>query len=137
MQNKPRELVLHTDKKNNGIYQQDHRIFHLLSCKSSHVIYLLECTKCNNMPYVRRCETPMKLRINTRRGDSRKTDSIPVDKHFLTMRHIFNEHAEFTIIETVIKPNLSKEQMTNLLLKREDFWMIKLNKHFTFHNEEK
>ena len=69
----------------------------------------------------------MNLRINTHRADSKKTNSIPVDQHFLTHGHIFNKHARFTIIETLNRPNLSKEHTTQLLLQREDFWMIKLN----------
>lgn len=120
-------LIKRTTEFTNRTTGKKFQIFHQLNCKSSYVIYLLECTKCNNKPYVGKCETPMNLRINTHRADAKKVDSIPVDKHFLTMGHIFNEHAEFTIIETVTKPNLSKEQMTNLLLKREDFWMTKLN----------
>ena len=87
----------------------------------------MECTMCNNKPYVGKCETqPMNERINSHRYDAKKPDSIPADKHFLTPGHNFNEHAKFTLIETVTRPNLTREQTTILLKKREDFWINKL-----------
>ena len=120
-------LIKRTSEFTNRLTGKIFQIYHHLTCKSSKVIYLMECTECNNKPYVGKCETPMNLRINTHRADSKKITSIPVDQHFLVHGHIFNKHARFTIIETVSRPNLSKEQATQLLLKREDFWMIKLN----------
>ena len=86
----------------------------------------MECAKCNYKPYVGKAETSMNERINTHRNDAKKSDSIPVDKHYLSPGHVFNEHAKFTIIETVTRPNLTKLQMRAILKKREDFWMLKL-----------
>ena len=110
----------------NRITKQVFSIFDHLNCKSSYLIYLLECTKCNNKPYVGKCETPGNERINTHRHDAKSFDSIPVDAHFMEPGHNFNIHAKFTFIEKVRKNNISKFEMTRLLKQREDFWMLKL-----------
>ena len=47
-------------------------------------------------------------------------------RHFLEPGHNFNLHAKFTLIEQVTKTDLSGEELTTLLEKREDFWMKKL-----------
>ena len=66
-------------------------------------------------------------RINKHRNDAKKSDSIPVDKHFLEPGHDFNRDFKLIIIEEIGSRNMTKEQIRNTLLKREDFWILKLN----------
>ena len=110
----------------NRITKKVYKIFHQLNCKSKFCIYLLECTKCHNRPYVGKFETYGNERINNHRTDAKKTDSIPVDLHFNQQGHDFTRHAKFIFIEQVTKRNLSKTQMTTLLKQREDFWIMEL-----------
>ena len=69
----------------------------------------------------------MHKRINTHRSDAKKQDSIPIDRHFLLPDHHFDRDFKLTIIEEVTKLDLPKEQIRELLLRREDFWILKLD----------
>ena len=124
--NKCCKQMKNTSTFSNRHTKREFKIFHQLNCKSRHLVYLLECIKCNNKAYVGKCETPGNLRINTHRSDSKKPDSIAVDVHFGLPDHDFEKHAKFTFIEKITKKELSELQMTNLLLRREDFWILKL-----------
>ena len=55
-----------------------------------------------------------------------KFDSIAVDAHFAQNNHDFEKHARFTFIEKITKNDLTSAEMTELLHRREDFWIIKL-----------
>ena len=95
--------------------------------KSKFGIYLLECVKCNNKPYVGKFETNGKQIGSTRTGQTLKNlIQIEVEIHFGQPGHDFTTHARFTFIKKITKTNLTKTEMTNLLLRREDFWIIKL-----------
>ena len=69
----------------------------------------------------------MHKRINTHRNDAKNPESIPVDRHFLLPGHNFDRDFKLTIIEEVGKSNMTKEQIRELLLRREDFWTLKLD----------
>ena len=85
------------------------------------------CTKCNNKLYVGKCEEQaINRRLNTHRSDAKKVDSIPVDKHFLEPGHDFDRDFRLIIIEQIGSKNMTKEQIRETLLRREDFWMLKL-----------
>ena len=81
---------------------------HNVTCKSSCVIYLMECCLCEKSQYVWRA------------------DGTPCDKHFQMPGHNFNTHAKFTIIEEVYNKSLSKLKIPSLLEHRVDFWILKL-----------
>ena len=102
-----------------------YQIYHRVNCKDRNIIYLLECIKCNHRAYVGKSEPQMNLRINGHRSDVDK-DKLAVDTHFAQPGHNFERDARFTIIEKIKKANLPQEELTNLLLRREDFWMKKL-----------
>ena len=102
-----------------------YQIYHRVNCKDRNIIYLLECIKCNDRPYVGKSEPQMNFRINGHRSDVDK-NKLAVDTHFAQPGHNFERDARFTIIEKIKKANLSQEELTNLLLRREDFWMKKL-----------
>ena len=65
-------------------------------------------------------------RVNKHRNDVHRPDAIAIDKHFSEPGHDFNRDFRIIAIEEVTKKNLTKEQMRNLLLRREDFWIQKL-----------
>ena len=120
--------IVSTTKFTNRSGTKEYNIFHKVNCKSKNVIYLAHCRKCNNKPYVGKCEDQrMHKRINTHRSDAKKQDSIPIDRHFLLPDHNFDRDFKLTIIEEVTKLDLPKEQIRELLLRREDFWILKLD----------
>ena len=103
-------------------------IFHKLNCKSKHVIYLIECALCNFKPYIGKSETASNLRTNNHRTDAKKEDSIAVDKHFSSPGHNFTTHAKITLIEKLENTtHMTEQQITTILERREDFWMLKLD----------
>ena len=70
--------------------KQIFHIYHKVNCKSRNGIYLLECIKCENKPYIGKFETPANERINNHRKDAKNHNSIPVDAHFLEPGHNSN-----------------------------------------------
>ena len=61
-------------------------IRHNVTCKSSCVIYLMECL-CGKSQYVGKSEYSLNLRMNTHRNDVWRTDGQPCDKHFQIPGH--------------------------------------------------
>ena len=91
------------------------------------------CLKCNQHQYVGKVEKQqMNKRVNKHRNDVKRPDGISIDKHFNDPEHDFNRDFGVIIIEEITKRDLSDEQMRNLLLRREDFWICKLG---TLHPE--
>ena len=68
----------------------------------------------------------MNGRINKHRNDAKKTDTIGIDKHFLEPGHVFDRDFKLIVIEEIAQRNMTKEQIRHTLLKREDFWILKL-----------
>ena len=99
------------------------KILHRVNCKDKNIIYLLECKKCNEKAYVGKSEPPAHIRFNGHRSDAKKNNKLAVDTHFLEPGHIFDRDAKFTIIEKIRNTDQSKENLTNLLMRREDFWI--------------
>ena len=97
-----------------------------VTCKSSCVIYLMECSTCEKSQYVGKSEYSLNLRMNTHRNDVWRKDCPPCDKHFQMPGHNFNVHAKFTIIEDVYNKSLSKLKICSLLEHREYIWILKL-----------
>ena len=85
----------------------------------------MECTKCK-LQYVGKTETELNLRINNHRKDVLKSNAVPADRHFVEIDHDFNTDAKFTIIEQLKNTKLSKESMTEIFIKRENFRIKKL-----------
>ena len=113
-----------TDIKGLRKYEMRHRT----NCKSKNAIYLGWCNKCNNKQYVGKLEEQgANRRINKHRNDVKRTDGISIDRHFDQPDHDFNRDFRLIVIEQITKKNLTKEQMRTILLKREDFWTLKLN----------
>ena len=61
------------------------------------------------------------LHINKHRDDVKRTEGIPIDRHFDQTDLDLNRDFQIIIIEQIRKKNLTKEQRPTILLKREDF----------------
>ena len=120
------QQVGETSTFTNRITEKVYKIFHQLNCKRKLCVYLLECTKCHNRPYVGKFETYGNESITNHRTDAKKTDSIKVDPHFNQAGHYFTRPAKFTFIKQITKRNLSKTQMITPLKQHKDFWIMEL-----------
>ena len=69
-----KQVVPATTFKSN-IFLKTYQIFHQLYCKSSYIIYLLECLK-RQLRYVGKSETEFNVRLNNQRKDVTRMDSI-------------------------------------------------------------
>ena len=56
-----------------------------------------------------------------------KVEAIMIWKHFQQGSHNFNNHAKFTIIDQLTNTSKSKETLTQRLIERENFWILKLD----------
>ena len=97
-----------------------------VTCKSSCVVYLMECCLCKKSQYVGKSGYSLNLRISTYRNDVCRTDGPPCDKHFQISGHNFNAHAKFITIEEACNKSLLKLKIPSLLEHREDFWILEL-----------
>ena len=105
------------------------KIFHKLNCKSSFVIYLVECTL-YKIQYVEKAETPFNIRLNNHRKDANGNNpkAIPASIHFKQPGHNFKKDAKFTLIEQINNAiNTDKDTIKIRLKRREDFWILKLD----------
>jgi hypothetical protein len=108
--------------------QKKYEIRHRTNCRSKNAIYLGWCNKCNNKQYVGKLEEQgANKRINKHRNDVKRADGISIDRHFDQPDHDFDRDFQMIVIEQITKKNLTKEQIRSILLKREDFWTLKLN----------
>ena len=102
------------------------KIFHNINCKSTFLIYLLECNICN-IQYVGKSETTFSIRLNNHRKDVKDPNALPADKHFTLPGHDFNKNAKFTLIEKLTSTNkVATETLKERLKNRENFWIMKL-----------
>ena len=97
-------------------------------CKSKDALYLAWCDKCNQKQYVGKVEAQKAhRRINKHRNDAKKENSISIDKHFRKENHDFDRDFRIIIIEEISDKTMTREQVRRTLLKREDFWIKKLD----------
>ena len=102
------------------------KIFHNINCKSTFLIYLLECNICN-IQYVGKSETTFNIRLNNHKKDVKDPNAVPADKHFTLPGHDFNKNAKFTLIEKLTNTNkVATETLKERLKNGENFWIIKL-----------
>ena len=80
----------------------------------------MECTT-YNLQYVDKYETPFNIRLNNHRKDIKDSNAILADKQFQKMVKKFNEHATFTMTDTLTNANLQKEILRERLIQRETF----------------
>ena len=119
--------IIATSFFTNGTGEARFEIRHRTNCRSKNAIYLGFCLKCNTKQYIGKVESQgTNKRVNKHHNDVHLVDAIVVDKHFSQNGHDFNRDFRIIVIEEVTKKNLTKEQMRNILLRREDFWILKL-----------
>ena len=99
-----------------------------MSIVSHFMSYTHRMHLCHFKPYVGKCETTFILSLNTHRTHAKCDNSILVDKHFKSAGHDFIKHARVTIIEKLKNPNMSEGLISKTLERRDDFWMIKLDR---------
>ena len=79
------------------------------NCKTKNIVCLIECRKCKKQ-YVSETENPLHVRINGHRSDYyRKIADKPVEKHFNTISHSF-EDLTVTIIEQIMADSALQKQ---------------------------
>ena len=119
--------LINTSFFTNRTGEAKYEIRHRTNCRTKNAIYLGFCMKCNDRQYVGKVETQgANKRVNKHRNDVGRPDGISIDRHFNEPDHDFNRDFRLIIIEEISKKNLTKEQMRDLLLRREDFWILKL-----------
>ena len=102
------------------------KIFHNINCKSTFLIYLLECNICN-IQYVGKSEATFNIHLNNRRKDVKDPNALPAGKHFTSPGHDFNKNAKFTLTEKLTNTNkVATETLRERLKHRENFWITKL-----------
>lgn len=117
--------VRNTNQFVSNITRETYKIHHRVNCRSKFVIYLMECIKCK-IQYIGKSEPTMNIRINKHRDDVTREDAIQVCQHFNQTSHNFEDHARFTIIETLKDQNKDLVTKRRTLEDREDFWIKKL-----------
>ena len=135
MQESVSHAIQHVAFAVNNVFQQQHskviKLTKLLkstirvNCKSSFVIYLLECYICN-IQYVGKSETPFNIRLNNHRKDVKNPNAIPACKDFNRHDHDFNKHGKIIIIELKNIGRTSIETLKERLKQQENFWIMKL-----------
>ena len=119
------QLISTTTFKSNQT-NKTFKIYHRVNCKSSFVIYQLECYICN-IQYVGKSETPFNIRLNNHRKDVKNPNAIPACKHFNRHDHDFNNHGKIIIIEQLRNIHTtSTETLKERLKQWENLWIMKL-----------
>ena len=119
------QLISTTTFKSNQT-NKTFKIYHRVNCKSSFVIYLLECFICN-IWYVRKSETPFSIRFNNHWKDVKNPSAASVCKHFNKHDRDFNNHRKIIIIKQLRNiDTTSAETSKERLKQQENFWIMKL-----------
>ena len=87
---------------------------------------LMECIL-SNKQNVGKAETSFNLRLNNNRKDVKKVCAITACKPFQQESYYFKKHAKFTIIDQLTNNFRSKETLTQRLVARESFCILKLD----------
>ena len=78
------------------------------------------------MQYVSKCETAFNVRLNNHRKDSKKKDTLSVCTYSQNQNHIFQQDAEFILIEQITKMHNAIEELRFILKTQENFWILNL-----------
>ena len=91
-------ILLATDEFSSSTTGEKFKVKTKASCKSSNIIYLIECRRCGQQ-YVGETEQPLHRRINSHRYDitHRRTDESPVAQHFNGDAHSLADMAVMVI----------------------------------------
>ena len=78
------------------------------------------------LQYVSKSETFFNIWLSNHRKDSKNKNSILACKYFQNLNHNFQRDAKLTLIEQITKTLTTTKQLPLLLMKRENFWILKL-----------
>ena len=78
------------------------------------------------MQDVGKAETAVNLRLNNHEKGTKKLKSILTCKQFQEKGQNFNKHAKFIIIGKLENLHSSKEELREMIVIRENFWIQKL-----------
>ena len=99
---------------------QSFRVRATATCKTEHVIYLIECNLCNKQ-YVGETKNPLHIRLNGHRHDiQHKKREKPVGAHFSGTGHSLKKLKILVLEEMRNKDDLLRKY-------RESFWIKELN----------
>lgn len=87
-----------------------------LTCASSNVIYLFECTVCK-MQYIGQTRTAFRLRFNNHKSHAINLPALPLSKHLALPKHSFDK-LSVTLLESGFKSNREREQRESYLIYR-------------------
>lgn len=99
-----------------------YNIFCNVSCKTSNVIYMLECSVCG-LQYVGESIQPFHKRMNGHRSDIKKKPLLPVSQHMLSIGHKPTDFDRMKVTILEHKANWTEEQRRS----RETFWIKEMN----------
>ena len=85
----------------------------------------MECTLCNKQ-YAGKAETPLNIRLNNRKKDTKNPNAIPACRHSQQQGHKFNSHVKFIIINKLVSASSTKDSLRDHSIQRENFWIQKL-----------
>ena len=80
-----------------------------------------------NKQYVGKAETGFNIMLNNHRKDVEKFDAIMTSKLLQSESHNFNKYARFPINDQLTNTYKFKETLTQRLIQRENFWILKLD----------
>ena len=106
---------------------KEFQIYHSVCCKSSWMIYLVECKKCK-IQYCGKAKTKMYIRFNNNCTWLKEKVLTCELVHYFARhpKHDFEKDLSITILDQLKSGNLNTTQITDVLKNREKFWHAKL-----------
>ena len=101
--------------------QKQYKIFCDVNCKTSNVIYILECPICG-LQYVGESLQPFHKRVNGHRSDIKKKPFLPVNQHMVSVGHSSCDFDKMKITIIDHNNNWNDKQRGH----RETFWIKEL-----------
>ena len=86
----------------------------------------MECILCSKQ-YVEKAGTNVNIRLNNHRKNVKKVYAIMACKHFQQESHNFKKHSKLNIVDQLTNISDSEETLTQRLLERENFWILKVD----------
>ena len=88
---------------------KEYKIFCNVNCKTSNVVYLLDCHVCG-LQYVGESLPSFNKRMNGHRNDLTKKTLLPVSQHFVSPEHSFDDFGRSKIYITDHNPSWKENQ---------------------------
>ena len=89
------QTMLYINQFSSHVTGKAYKTYHQVNCKSSNIIYLMDCSKCRKQ-YVGKAQTAFNLKLNNHRKGVRRTDAIRADRHFNSPDHDFDRNTKRT-----------------------------------------